>query len=265
MRPRSPSLEEWRDEPFSPEAVAWRPGSSWTVGSSPWFVTAAAGPFLVERCILLSRMTVGAALSSAKCTFRRRGPSGEAGVAACGPCSLAGVPVVVVARPGAALPEACPGHRPARGALPGGSQRRGLSKSATKARIEPERARRIVDIPRFSSPPIPPRGAFAADFGHTPAPTHHRSPTRPTQTPQNKLPGAVEGLNPRKDEDCARATAPTRTAALDEKDSGRVGRSGWCRALRLVPVDSGRSWPTPDGPGGYQAREARAVTIPGAA
>ena len=88
--------------------------------------------------------------------------------AARGPRSLAGVPVVVVAWPGAALPEACPGHRPARGALPGGSQRRGLSKSATKARIEPERARRIVDIPRFSSRPIPARGAFVADLDTLP-------------------------------------------------------------------------------------------------
>ena len=35
-----------------------------------------------------------------------------------------------------------------------------LSKSATKARIEPKRRKRIVDIPRFFSRPIPVRGAF---------------------------------------------------------------------------------------------------------
>ena len=127
VRPRSPSLEEWRDEPFSPEAVAWRPGSSWTVGLSPWFVTAAAGLFLVERCILLSRMTVGAALSSAKCTFQRRAASGEAGVAACGPCSLAGVPVVVVDRPVAPLPGARGGA-----GCPNLPQRPGSSRNARR-------------------------------------------------------------------------------------------------------------------------------------
>jgi len=41
-----------------------------------------------------------------------------------------------------------------------GPRRRCLSKSATKARIELERRRRIVDIPRFFSRPIPARGAF---------------------------------------------------------------------------------------------------------
>ena len=41
--------------------------------SAPRSATAATGPFLVERCILLSRMTVGTALSNAKCTSRRWG------------------------------------------------------------------------------------------------------------------------------------------------------------------------------------------------
>ena len=44
-----------------------------------------------------------------------------------------------------------------------------LSKSATKAPIGPERRRRIVDIPRFFSRPIPVRGAFATD-SDTPPP-----------------------------------------------------------------------------------------------
>ena len=41
-----------------------------------------------------------------------------------------------------------------------GLRRRCLSKSVAKAPITPERARRIVDIPRFFSRPIPARGAF---------------------------------------------------------------------------------------------------------
>ena len=56
------------------------------------------------------------------------------------------------------------GRRPARSRPCRGPRRRSLSKSATKARIEPERARRIVDIPRFFSPPIPARDAFVADL-----------------------------------------------------------------------------------------------------
>ena len=51
---------------------------------------------------------------------------------------------------------------------PPGPRGGGLSKSATKAPIEPECARRIVDIPRFSSRPIPTRGAFVADLDTTP-------------------------------------------------------------------------------------------------
>ena len=80
-------------EPFS--LGRWR--CSRTAGAATREI--AIGPLLVERCILLSRMTVGTALSSAKCTFRRRESSGEAGVAARGPRSLAGTPVVVVDRP----------------------------------------------------------------------------------------------------------------------------------------------------------------------
>ena len=135
-------------EPFS--SGRWR--CARTAGAATREI--AIGPFLVERCILLSRMTVGTALSSAKCTFRRRGSSGEAGATARGPRSLAGAPVVVADRPVAPLPGARGGT--------------GMSKSATKARIKPERAQRIVDIPRFCSRPIPARGAFVADLDTPP-------------------------------------------------------------------------------------------------
>ena len=148
---------------------------------SPQSAAAATDPLLVERCILLSRTTVGTALSNAKCTSRRRATPEESGAAARGPCWLAGAPVVVAVRPLA------PSRTP---------WRRRMSKSATKARIEPERRKRIVDIPRFSSRPIPARGAFVADFdtpppqavtGAPPAPPHaHPHPFTAPHPPLNR-------------------------------------------------------------------------------
>ena len=79
-----------------------------------------------------------------------------------------------------------------------------MSKSATKARIGPERARRIVDIPRLCSRLIPARGAFVADLdklpsrtvpGTTPAPPRpasHRGEPRPeTATARHRRGGPV--------------------------------------------------------------------------
>ena len=43
-----------------------------------------------------------------------------------------------------------------------------LSKSVAKARIAPERWKRIVGIPRFFSPPIPARDVFATDLDNRP-------------------------------------------------------------------------------------------------
>ena len=62
---------------------------------------------------------------------------------------IAGVPAMVAVRPAVALLE--------------GPWRRRLSKSVAKARILPGCVKRNVDIPRFLSPPIPPRSAFATD------------------------------------------------------------------------------------------------------
>ena len=62
---------------------------------------------------------------------------------------IAGVPAMVAVRPAAALLE--------------GPWRRRLSKSVAKARILPGCVKRNVDIPRFLSPPIPPRSAFATN------------------------------------------------------------------------------------------------------
>ena len=61
-----------------------------------------------------------------------------------------------------------------------------LSKSVAKARIEPERARRNVDIPRFFSWPIPSRGAFATDLD-TP---------RPGSSQESHPPHRVKGFAP---------------------------------------------------------------------
>ena len=67
--------------------------------------------------------------------------------------------------------------RPPRGAPPRGTRRRRLSKSVAKARIEPGPARRIVDIPRFFSPPTPVRGAFATDLDTPPPRTVPGTPS----------------------------------------------------------------------------------------
>ena len=60
-----------------------------------------------------------------------------------------------------------------------------LSKSVAKAPIASERRRRIVDIPRFFSRPIPARGAFATDLDTPPprlVPGAPRAPPRPHST-----------------------------------------------------------------------------------
>ena len=118
-------------EPFSPGR--WR--CSRTAGAATREI--AIGPLLVERCILLSKMTVGTALSSAKCTSRRQGASRGRRRDPC---------------------------RPSRGPW-----RRGLSKSVAKAPIAPGGAKRIVVIPRFSSRSIPARSAFATDLDRSPS------------------------------------------------------------------------------------------------
>ena len=61
-----------------------------------------------------------------------------------------------------------PARRPARGHPPRPVRASRLSKSATKAPTEPERRKRIVDIPRFHPRSIPTRGAFVADLDTPP-------------------------------------------------------------------------------------------------
>ena len=119
-------------------------------GPSPRSATAATGLLLVERCILHSRCAFCTRERRLELHFRVR----SARLGARG-------------RP----PRPPPGPRqPSRGPW-----RRRLSKSVAKARIAPERQRRNVDIPRFFSPPIPARGAFATD-SDTPRPGPPQEP-----------------------------------------------------------------------------------------
>ena len=105
--------------------------------------------FALEMCVLPSRTTVGTALSSAKCTSRRQ-----------------------------RRPPRSPPSRPVRGP-PVGPRRRRLSESVAKAPIAPERRKRNVDIPRFFSPSILARSAFAADLDTPPPRVDPGSPHAP--------------------------------------------------------------------------------------
>ena len=76
-----------------------------------------------------------------------------------------------------------------------------LSKSVAKARIAPERWKRIVDIPRFLSPQIPARDAFATDLDVGREDRWWRSaragPPRPEGCCEGvrvRLPGVVRGI-----------------------------------------------------------------------
>ena len=101
---------------------------------------------------------------------------------------------MVACRPATALLTGRGGFYPdnvqktSRNTFSAGLQRCGLSKSATKARIGPERARRIVGIPRFSSRPIPPRSAFVADLDAPQPRVTTGVPPAPRRRPQNNLP-----------------------------------------------------------------------------
>ena len=65
-----------------------------------------------------------------------------------------------------------------------------VSESVAKARIEPERTRRIVDIPRFFSRPIPARSAFATDLDK------RRRPCAPIAAPSAFAPPSAAERGP---------------------------------------------------------------------
>ena len=106
-------------------------------------------------------------------------------------------------------------HAPHRGRGPGrpfNPPEGRLSESVAKARIAPERRRRIVDIPRFFSRPIPVRGAFATDLDNRPPRTVPGAPTR--TTPRPPIPAAATTPDPR------------RLFRGGFEDVGREGRGG---------------------------------------
>ena len=65
-----------------------------------------------------------------------------------------------------------------------------MSESVAKARIPPKHRKRIVDIPRFFSRPIPARSAFATDSDTPPPPDRPRSPARTIMTTPTYEPAA---------------------------------------------------------------------------
>ena len=139
---------------------------------------------------------------------------------------------------------------------PRGPRRRRLSKSATKTRIEPEHARRNVDIPRLRSPLIPARSAFVADLdtdrvrtGFGPGPTGPTRPARPTCLRfrfSPPLPGP--NMAPREDRSGAHPTArpsePRNHAETDGHTRGG-GPNDPPRAPESGPGPGPRSPPTP--------------------
>ena len=129
-------------------------------GPAPRSATTAASPFLVEMRILPSRRAF--CLREQRLELHSRVRSARLGAGG-----------------------SRRGRRPTRGAPPGDPRRHWLSESVAKARIPPKHRKRIVDIPRFFSRPIPARSAFATD-SDTPRPEppqephpHHPAPARP--------------------------------------------------------------------------------------
>ena len=158
--PRSHGPTSVAVAPFSPDrwgcSGAGSAPRSWAAAATSW-----SAPFLVERCILHSRMTVRTALSSARCTSGRQG-----------------APVAAAVRPAPA---------------PAGTRGGAVSESVAKALVESKRRKRIVDIPRFYSWPIPARGDFATDSDtSSPRPIPRVLPTPP-------VPGISCAPGPRRD------------------------------------------------------------------
>jgi len=126
-------------------------------GPAPWSATTAASPFLVEMRILPSRRAF--CLREQRLELHSRVRSARLGAGG-----------------------SRRGRRPTRGAPPGDPRRHWLSESVAKARIPPKHRKRIVDIPRFFSRPIPARGAFATDSDTPPPLDRPRSPARTIMT-----------------------------------------------------------------------------------
>ena len=145
------------------------------------------------------------------------------------------------------------GTRPVRDRPPRGCPCRcRLSKSATKTRIEPEHRKRIVDIPRFHSRPISPRGAFVADLDTPPPWVVPGVPPAPLGRSQNNLPATPLSLyyaplpstEPFSPEPATQGRGSARRCGKDGHGVGvaRMGAAPPCTASDL-PAPSRRSWP----------------------
>ena len=113
-----------------------------------------------------------------------------------------------------------------------------LSESAAKAPIEPERRRRIVDIPRFFSRPIPVRGAFVADLDTPPprtVPGASPAPPRARPSPPARRSGPTDRARGR------RSKNPT--APESQYGRRRSGVRAHDRIRGIRPRKSGRRGP----------------------
>ena len=207
-----------RGESFSPgrRGCSGAGSASWASSSAvPGGVVSASGSTLVH---VVSSAPGGESVRRCGLVLRRAGapPRG-------GGYDRAEAVHESAARPAAALPRARAPLPGVRGGPPGGPRRRGLSESVAKATIAPERARRIVDIPRFLSPSAPARGAFAADSDTPPprttptgpraphAPQYSRSSSRRGAAPPPRRPNRGGERRTAHDEEDTPRTRPTNT------------------------------------------------------
>ena len=130
-----------------------------------------------------------------------------------------------------------------------GPQRRRLSKSVAKARIAPERQRRIVDIPRFFSPPIPVRGAFATDLDRIPRRPAYSAASASLRGASADPPGPWGLSDPSGPAGLSDPADPTGSA--DPEDLPRIPR---------VSRAAGPARPGPPAPGPSAGRPGRPAT-----
>ena len=110
---------------------------------------------------------------------------------------------------------------------PRGSRRHRLSKSATKARITLEVRKRIVDILRFFSRSIPPRGAFVADLDTSPlwiVPGAPRVPPRSCPAATNLVWETATACHPDEKGSPGLSRRGRRCGAGDRRGGGGVSR-----------------------------------------
>ena len=114
-----------------------------------------------------------------------------------------------------------------------GPRRRRLSKSVAKSPIAPRCTKRIVDIPRFFSPPIPARSAFATDSDMTPP---HAPRARARTGPTSQSAGTYSRCHPRPHRHRAHGPRPlVRKAQLPRRDGEGIPLHGRAGSRAAVP------------------------------